>query len=191
LYTKNTNPYNLPQTIKLDMLTLTGKATSTTLLPLTLAQAQEESKAIVSILSELSDVAKVTPQGGDRFFVRLAPVSTLGHSVEVLYVIEYVFENGMFTLKPLDFDLDSIPSEHHTFKAFTSGDIKLEPVSSDQTTIHLDFKVQVELPIKGPMHLIPKPLIQTTGDAVMKLKIENTVKELKSIFNTKRPTDPC
>lgn len=161
------------------MIELKGHGSTSGELPIDLAGARAYFADVPAFLAKLEAVDAIKPLSRPgAFLVTHHPMGALGYHVRMVAVLQCDWDETGLRLAPLDFDTAQVPSELPVVKGFINGHLRLGERPGDRTEARLDFTVQVDLPIPSALRLVPRALVQATGDGIMGLQTSMVVSSL-------------
>jgi hypothetical protein len=102
----------------------------------------------------------------------------LSYQVRMVACMQTSWDETGLRLSPLDFDVEKIQSDLPVVKGFIDGHLRFDARQPAVTNVALDFSVTVEVPIPPVLNLLPRGLVQATGDGIMNLQIGMVVTTL-------------
>jgi hypothetical protein len=161
------------------MILLKGKGQTTGQIPLGLAAARTYFEDLPAFLGKIEAVDSVKPlTRPGAYLVIHHPMGAMSYQVAMVACLQAEWHAGGMRLSPLDFDLDKVASPHETVKGFVEGELKLIERHDALTAAEFGFSVSIELPIPPVLSLVPRPMIQATGDGIMNLQTGLIVQSL-------------
>lgn len=163
------------------MIIVKGQGATAAELPIGPQAARTYFADVPSFLNKIEAVSGVKALGRPgTYLITHHPMGALNYMVVMVSCAEATWHDGGLSLRPLDFDTDQVKCDHPVVKGYIESDLVLAPRASDKTYADFRFDVRVELPIKGAITLLPRPLVQATADGIMSLRVSMVV---KSLFN--------
>ena len=161
------------------MIQLKGLGQTAGQLPIGLDEARTYFEDVPAFLRKIDAVDTIKPLSRPgAYLVTHHAVGGLGYQVAMIACLQIEWHAGGMRLRPLDFDLDKVPSPHPTVKGFIEGDLALSARGERLTAAEFGFKVAIDLPIPGMLQLVPRPVIQATGDGIMGVQTNLVVQSL-------------
>ena len=162
------------------MILLTGRGETAAELPIGLDDARMYFQDVPEFLRKIEAVDTVKPLSRPgAYLVTHHPVGGLGYTVRMVACMQADWDAGGMILRPLDFDLDRLPSgDHPAVKGMVQADLRLAGPRPDRTAAAFGFSLTVELPIPSMLKRVPRSLIQATGDGIMGFQTGITVQGL-------------
>ncbi|MNS15655.1 hypothetical protein D3C72_472930 [compost metagenome] len=162
------------------MILLTGRGDTAAELPIGLEEARMYFQDVPAFLRKIEAVDTVKPLSRPgAYLVTHHPVGGLGYTVRMVACMQADWDAGGMVLRPLDFDLDRLaPGDHPAVKGMVQADLRLTGPEPQRTAAAFGFSLTVELPVPSMLNLVPRSLIQATGDGIMSFQTGITVQGL-------------
>lgn len=161
------------------MIVFKGQGATASELPIGLAGARTYFEDVTAFLNKIEAVQAVKPLARPgAFLVTHHPVGGLGYMVAMAACLQAEWDEGGMRLVPLDFDMAQVKSEHPVVKGFIEAALALEPRAGDRTGVDFGFDLSVEVPLPGALRMLPRGLVQVTGDGIMSAQVRLVVQSL-------------
>ncbi|MFN3430794.1 MAG: DUF1997 domain-containing protein [Candidatus Sericytochromatia bacterium] len=162
------------------MILLQGRGDTAAELPLALEDARLYFQDVPAFLRKIDAVDEVKPLSRPgAYLVTHHAVGGLGYMVRMVACMQADWDAGGMILRPLDFDLDRLaPGDYPAVKGMVQADLRLSAPVPDRTAAAFGFSLTVELPIPSMLRLVPRSLVQATGDGIMSFQTGLTVQGL-------------
>lgn len=170
------------------LMTFTGRASRQGLLPVGMDEALAYFSDVRAFIQKIEDVKDIKDLALPRAYLMTHhPIGALNFHVTFVTALQAEGTDTGLRLKSLDFDHQKIKSEHHVLKGFIDGELVAQARGQAETAVDFNFELSIGFEVPGALALIPKSLIQTTADGLMKLKlalvIENLYGKVRQDFN--------
>jgi hypothetical protein len=160
------------------MIKVSGRGATSSELPIDLAAARDYFQDAQGFLSKIEAVKTVKPLARPgAFLITHHAVGGLNYKVALVTCIQIDWHETGLTLAPLDFDADKVPCDVPVVKGYSDGALELLD-RGDRTGVDFKFTMEVELPLKGALTVIPRPVVQATADGIMQFEVKRTVANL-------------
>ena len=160
-------------------MTFTGRATRQGLLPVGLDEALAYFTDVRAFIQKIEDVKDIRDLSLPRaYLMTLHPIGALNYHVTVVTALQAESTPSGLKLRPLDFDAQKVRSEHPVLKGFIEGELQATARGATQTAIDFKFDLSIDFEVPATLNLLPRPLIQTTADGLMKLKLALIIENL-------------
>lgn len=162
------------------MLTIKGQGATGSELPIGMDRARtyffDELEGFLRKIEAVDTIKPLSRPGA--YLITHQPMGGLSYMVVMVACLQAEWHPGGMRLSPLDFDLEKVKSDHPTVKGFITGDLQVFEREPGSIEVAFKFGVDVELPLRGALRLLPQPLIQATGDGIMGFRTQQVVKNL-------------
>lgn len=160
------------------MIRVSGRGATSSELPIHLAAARDYFQDAVGFLHKIEAVDTVKPLSRPgAFLITHHAVGGPSYKVVLVTCMQVTWHETGLTLAPLDFDADKVPCDHPIVKGYSDGALDLRD-RGERTGVDFKFTMDVELPIKGALGLIPRPVVQATAEGIMQFEVKRTVQNL-------------
>lgn len=161
------------------MILLKGQGHTQGDLPLGLAAARAYFEDVPAFLRKIEAVDTIKPLSRPGvYLVTHHPMGAFSYQVAMVACLQTEWHDGGMRLRPLDFDLEKVPMAHPSVKGFIEGDLQLAEREGARTAASFGFNVSIELPIPSVLKLMPRGVVQATGDGIMALQTNLVVQSL-------------
>lgn len=160
------------------MIRVSGRGATSSELPIDLAAARQYFQDAAAFLYKIEAVKTVKPLARPgAFLLTHHAVGGLNYKVALVTCMQIAWHETGLTLAPLDFDADKVPCEVPVVKGYSDGALDLLE-RGERTGVDFKFTMEVELPLKGALTVIPRPVVQATADGIMQFEVKRTVQNL-------------
>lgn len=161
------------------MITLKGLGSTAADLPIDYLGARAHFADVPSFLAKIAAMDTIRPLSRPGvYLITHHPMGGLSYQVRMVACMQTSWDESGLRLSPLDFDVEKVKCDLPVVKGFIDGHLRFDTRQPVLTNVALDFSVTVEVPIPPVLKLIPRPLVQATGDGIMNIQIGMVVASL-------------
>lgn len=161
------------------MITLKGQGATAADLPIDYLGARAHFADVPSFLSKIAAMDTLKPLSRPGvYLITHHPMGGLSYQVRMVACMQTSWDETGLRMTPLDFDVEKIQSDLPVAKGFIDGHLRFDARQPAVTNVALDFSVTVEVPIPPVLNLLPRGLVQATGDGIMSLQVGMVVTTL-------------
>ncbi|MEB3196048.1 MAG: DUF1997 domain-containing protein [Candidatus Sericytochromatia bacterium] len=160
-------------------MTFKGRAARQGEIPVGLADALAYFSDVKAFIQKIEDVKEVRDLALPKaYLMSHHPIGALNYYVTVVTAVQAEPTPSGLRLTGLDFDETKLSSEHQLLKGFIDGALEAREIASGRTALDFFFDISFDFTVQGPLVLVPRPVIQSTADSLLRLKLGVLVENL-------------